>query len=73
MMTLLTGLNPGDLANILHPTLLQAGHFRLLEARHDEAEDDGGRHKDIVQTIIKISRLQCLAEVRMEHSKTGLS
>jgi len=64
VMTLLTGLNPGDLANILHPTLLQAGHFRLLEARHDEAEDDGGRHKDIVQTIIKISRLQCLAEVR---------
>ena len=64
VMTFLTGLSPGDLASILHPVLLQAGHLRLLEASHDcEAEDQDQSHRDLVQSIVKLARLQCLPEV----------
>ena len=63
-MTFLTGLSPGDLASILHPVLLQAGHLRLLEASHDcEADDQDQSHQDLVQSIVKLARLQCLPEV----------
>ena len=63
VMSFLTSLNPGDLATILHPTLLQAGHYRLLEAT--EAHDlVSSLHSDTVKAIIQVSRLQCLAEVR---------
>ena len=61
-MTFLTGLSPGDLASILHPVLLQAGHLRLLEASHD-CEADDQDHQNLVQSIIKLARLQCLPEV----------
>ena len=64
VMTFLTGLSPGDLASILHPVLLQAGHLRLLEASHDcEADDQDQSHQELVQSIVKLARLQCLPEV----------
>ena len=63
-MTFLTGLSPGDLASLLHPVLLQAGHLRLLEASHDcEAEDQDQAHQELVRSIVKLARLQCLPEV----------
>ena len=62
VVTFLTGLNPGDLAQILLPTLLQAGHYRLLEACHDDTMED--LHMEIVKLVVRISKLQCLPEVK---------
>jgi len=62
VITYLTGLNPGDLAQLLLPALLQAGHYRLLEACHDNTMED--LHLEMVKQIVKISKLQCLPEVR---------
>ena len=68
VMTFLTGLSPGDLASLLHPVLLQAGHLRLLEASHDcEAEDQDQTHQELVRSIVKMARLQCLPEVLTSH------
>jgi len=66
VMTLLTSLSPGDLANMLHPILIQAGHYRLLEASHDTGTEDSlaSLHQDLVTAVTRSSRLQCLAEVR---------
>ena len=63
VMSLLTSLTPGDLSNMLHPTLLQAGHYRLLEAT-DDHHLLTSLNNDIVKTVIRVSRLQCLAEVK---------
>jgi len=62
VVTFLTGLNPGDLAQILLPTLLQAGHYRLLEACHDDSMVD--LHMEMVKLVVRISKLQCLPEVK---------
>ena len=66
VMSLLCSLCPGDLASLLHPVLLQAGHYRLLEAGHDTqlSPATASLHTDLVTNITRISRLQCVAEVR---------
>merc|ERR1719427_724857 len=62
VVTFLTGLNPGDLTQMLLPTLLQAGHYRLLEACHDDTMVE--LHMEMVKQVVRLSRLQCLPEVR---------
>merc|ERR1719427_2111213 len=62
VVTFLTGLNPGDLAQILLPTLLQAGHYRLLEACHDDTMVE--LPMEMVKQVVRISKLQCLPEVK---------
>ena len=62
VLSLLTGLGPGDLAQLLLPSLLHAGLARLDEARHDlpDLEPDPA----LLPLLARLASLPCLPEVR---------
>jgi len=62
VLQFLSGLRPGDLAQLTLPTLLQAGHLRVLRAC-----DSGSMvqlHKDTARIIHATAKLSSLPEVR---------
>ena len=59
------GLAPGEAAHLLLPTLLQAGHLRLLEATPARGEEEVEElHRRLAEALQATSRLPCLAEVQ---------
>jgi len=61
----LAGLSPGDAAQLLLPCIFQAAHLRLLEATPDLKEPEIQQlHSDMAGLVVRVSHLQCLAEVR---------
>jgi len=66
VLQFLVDLNPGDVAQLLLPTLLQAGQLRLLEERQGRGEDAKLEtlNEDIAKKLGAMSRFSCLPEVR---------
>lgn len=65
MLQFLSGLRPGDLAQLTLPTLLQAGHLRVLRAC-----DSGSMvqlHKDTARIIHATAKLSSLPEVNINN------
>jgi len=62
ILQLLTSLGPGELAQLVAPTLLQAGHLRILSEKESSGFSD--LNKEISRVVSSMSKLSCLPEVK---------
>jgi len=62
VLQFLTNLTPGELAQLTMPTLLQAGHYRILSC--PESTVCSELNNEIASLLASLSKLLCLPEVK---------